>query len=115
MIFSLNKDSNLSIKKLCSIAKVSTSGYYSWLNKEYSEKDLEIIDLIKQIRKEILVIILLYFTMIYFNCLVVDLKIKWIALYIHPIYRMLEFVVGRAASGKTTEILVSYVPALLML
>lgn len=49
MIFSLNKDSNLSIKKLCSIAKVSTSGYYSWLNKEYSEKDLEIIDLIKQI------------------------------------------------------------------
>ena len=49
MIFSLNQDSNLSIKKLCSIAKVSTSGYYSWLNKEYSEKDLEVIDLIKQI------------------------------------------------------------------
>ena len=49
MIYSLNQDSNLSIKKLCSIAKVSTSGYYSWLNKEYSEKDLEVIDLIKQI------------------------------------------------------------------
>lgn len=51
-------------------------------------------DLIKQIKKEVLVIILLYFTMIYFNCLVIDLKIKWIALYIHPIYRLLEFVIG---------------------
>ncbi|MBR6721936.1 acyltransferase [bacterium] len=53
-----------------------------------------LIDLIKQIRKEILVIILLYFTMIYFNCLIIDLKIKWVALYIHPIYRLLEFVIG---------------------
>lgn len=34
---------------LCRIAGVSHSGYYSWLNRTYSGKELEIIDLIKQI------------------------------------------------------------------
>ena len=41
--------SKLSITKLCKIAQVSKSSYYRWLNKEYSELDIEIMELVKQI------------------------------------------------------------------
>ena len=47
-IKSLNENSKLSINLLCKIASVSKSGYYSWLNRKLSEKEIEIINLIKQ-------------------------------------------------------------------
>ena len=45
----MNKTSNLSISKLCSIANVSRSSYYKYQNKKPLKKDIEIITLIKQI------------------------------------------------------------------
>jgi peptidoglycan/LPS O-acetylase OafA/YrhL len=45
-------------------------------------------------KKDYLIVFLLYLSIIYTVMLGVDLKIKWVAIYIHPVYRMLEFVVG---------------------
>ena len=45
-------------------------------------------------KKDYLIVFLLYLAAVYTVILGVDLKIKWVAIYIHPIYRMLEFVVG---------------------
>lgn len=39
----------MSISKLCKIANVAKSSYYTWLNKEPFKQDVEIMDLIKQI------------------------------------------------------------------
>ena len=50
--------------------------------------------LVSTTKKDYLMIFLLYLSIIYTVMLGVDLKIKWVAIYIHPIYRMLEFVVG---------------------
>ena len=44
----LNSKSGLSIKILCKIANVSTSGYYAWINKQISEEEQVIINLIKE-------------------------------------------------------------------
>lgn len=45
----MQQKSQLSVRKLCHIANVSQSGYYSWINREYSQNNLDIINLIKQI------------------------------------------------------------------
>ena len=34
---------------MCQIAKISKSSYYNWLNKKYSEQELEIMEMVKQI------------------------------------------------------------------
>ena len=49
-------------------------------------------------KKDYLVVFLLYLSIIYTVMLGVDLKIKWVAIYIHPLYRMLEFLVGMFVS-----------------
>ena len=49
VITKLHDTSNLSITKLCEIAKVSKSSYYKWQKRTLSEENSEIIELIKQI------------------------------------------------------------------
>ena len=34
---------------MCQIAKISKSSYYNWLNKKYSEQELEIMEMVKQL------------------------------------------------------------------
>lgn len=50
--------------------------------------------LIKQLNKNILMLFFLYLAIVYFNIVMVDLKIKWVVLYVHPLYRLLEFLIG---------------------
>ena len=45
----MHQSSKLSISKLCNIAKVAKSSFYRWVNKENSELDIEIEELVKQI------------------------------------------------------------------
>lgn len=45
-------------------------------------------------KKNFLAVILLYISLVYFVILGIELKIKWVAIYIHPLYRMLEFWIG---------------------
>lgn len=45
-------------------------------------------------KKDYLALFLLYILLVYFVILGIELKIKWVTIYIHPLYRMLEFLVG---------------------
>ena len=49
-------------------------------------------------KKDYLVLFLLYISLVYFVIMGIELKIKWVAIYIHPLYRMLEILVGMYVS-----------------